>query len=189
MIMSFDIYDTIAYTLSASETSRIKSKTTMQKLIYFHTIKIPSINSLNYVPHFYGPYSNRVSIALFEMSEFSFINEKIFSEYYDTFEYSLTENGIDYVDRAKQTFQEEYDIIKNTVDICTSKPYELKPTPLSYAAKTHYIKTHYLNDSDPTNIASKATELGWNMSISDIDIGAGLLQKLNLNVNHIKRYN
>ena len=73
------------------------------------------------------------------MSEFSFINEKIFSEYYDTFEYSLTENGVDYVDKAKETFQEEYDIIKNTVDICASKPYELKPTPLSYAAKTHYI--------------------------------------------------
>ena len=60
------------------------------------------------------------------MSEFSFINEKIFSEYYDTFEYSLTENGVDYV-------FETYDIIKNTVDICASKPYELKPTPLSYA--------------------------------------------------------
>ena len=180
IIMSFDIYDIIAYTLSASETSRIKSKTTMQKLIYFHTTKIPNITSLNYVPHFYGPYSNRVSIALSEMSEFSFIHEKIFSEYYDTFEYSLTENGVDYVDKAKETFQDEYDVIKNTVDICASKPYELKPTPLSYAAKTHYIKTHYSNASNPKDIVNKATELGWNMSIDDIKEGTTLLKDLAL---------
>ena len=61
------------------------------------------------------------------------------SGYRDNTEYYLTENGIKYAENTKKNYPIEYDIIKNIVNIC-EKYCKLKL--LSFAARTHYIKTN-----------------------------------------------
>ena len=61
--MGLDVFDVIALTLYAND-NEITSKTTVQKLIYFHTVMIKDLDISNYTHHFYGPFNREVSIAL-----------------------------------------------------------------------------------------------------------------------------
>ncbi len=147
----------------------------MQKPIYFFKIKIQDLNSFNYVYDFYGSFSSDVSIALFDMLEFSFIIQNMHSGYQDNTEYYLTENGIKYAENAKKNYPIEYDIIKNIMNVC-EKYCKLKPLPLSFAARTHYIKTNHRDYFDQNDTPKKPAELGWNMSETDVERGITLLK-------------
>lgn len=75
--MDMDVFDVIALTIHAND-NRIDSKTTIQKLIYFHTIRM-DFDISDYTHYFYGPFSREVSIALEDMSSFSYIDQNILS--------------------------------------------------------------------------------------------------------------
>ena len=62
--MGLDVFDVIALTLHAND-NEIRSKTTVQKLIYFHTVMIKDLDISNYTHHFYGPFNREVSIAYY----------------------------------------------------------------------------------------------------------------------------
>lgn len=180
--MGLDVFDAIALTIHANN-DEIISKTTVQKLIYFHTVMIENLDISNYTHHFYGPFNREVSTALEDMSEFSYIDQNIISGYYETYNYKLTSNGIKYAETAKQKYSNEFEIISNTLQIC--REYcELKPTPLSYAAKAHYIlagsKAELQDKFSAEDVKTIAKDFDWNISEEDAITGLKLLQNLDL---------
>ena len=180
--MAIDVFDAIALTIHAND-NEITSKTTVQKLIYFHTTLIKNLDISDYTHHYYGPFSREVSIALEDMSEFSYIDQNIISGYYETYRYRLTNSGINYAQTTANKYPNEFKEISKTIQTC-NKYCKLKPVPLSYAAKSHYIlvnskdrleKTHYAED-----VKTIAKDFDWNISTKDAETGLELLQKLNL---------
>lgn len=177
-----DVYDVIALTIHANN-SEISNRTTIQKLIYFHTQKLSNIDITPYRHHFYGPFNREVASAIEEMTAFSYLNEKTLPGYYEAYSYTLTDAGKKYAEKTKEKFSDEYDIISKTVKIC--KEYcELKSTPLSYAAKTHYILTSTEEGRQGKYKAEDVKEIGknfdWKISESDVLTGVKLLERLEL---------
>lgn len=180
--MGLDVFDAIALTIHANN-NEIASKTTVQKLIYFHTVMIENLDISNYAPHFYGPFNREVSTALEDMSEFSYIDQNIISGYYETYNYKLTQKGIEYAESAKQKYPNEFEKISNILNIC--KEYcELKPNPLSYAAKAFFILTNSKEGLEGNysvgNVKTIAKDFDWNVSTDNTLTGIELLEKLNL---------
>ena len=177
-----DVYDSIALTIEAND-GKIRGRTAIQKLIYFHTVKIPNLDICSYRHYFYGPFSREVASALEDMSAFSYLNEIAFSGLYDSYSYELTTRGKEYANKGKNSFTKEYEAISDTVKTC-QEFCELKSEPLSCAAKAYYILTHtkdgmegkYTNE-DVTKVAKN---FDWDISNENIDKGISLLQKLSL---------
>lgn len=177
-----DVYDAIALTVSSHD-GKIKGRTAIQKLMYFNTIKISSLNSIRYSHYFYGPFSREVASALEDMSAFSYLNEIVYSGFHDSYLYQLTNTGRKYSEKVKKQNSQVYEKINETVKIC-DEFCGLQPAPLSFAAKSYYILTStkagkkgmYTVD-DVRNIAK---DFDWDISNKDIEIGVSLLQKLNL---------
>lgn len=179
--MGLDVYDAIALTIYARDDHRLASRTTMQKLIYFHTVIIKGLDIPRYTPHFYGPYNRNVSIALEEMSEFSYIDQRIISRYYDTHVYKLTEAGVRYAENAAKKYPAEYERMGEIIRACDDH-CKLKPSPLSYAAKSHYIMASSGGGAprSPGGVRSVAKDFDWDISEDDVREGISLLQKLGL---------
>ncbi len=180
--MGLDAFDAIALTIHAND-NKIISKTTVQKLIYFHTVTIPNLDISSYIPHFYGPFNREVSTALEDMSEFSYIDQNIISGYYETYSYKLTDNGIKYAESAKQKYSDKFETISKTLQIC--KEYcKLEPSSLSYAAKAHYILTNsgdkFQDKYSIDDVKTIAKDFDWNISEDDTVTGLKLLQNLSL---------
>ncbi len=180
--MKLDVFDAIALTIHAND-DQIVSKTSIQKLVYFHTLTIKDIDISGYTHYFYGPFNRQVSIALEDMSEFSYIDQNVVSGYYETYNYKLTENGIKYAENAISKYPDEYGIMKDTIQIC-KQHCKLKPSPLSYAAKAHYIlsnsKDQLKEKFTPEDVKNIAKDFDWKISEEDALTGLQLLQKLNL---------
>ena len=85
-----NVYESIVLTLH-SNSNTIKNRTAIQKLVYFIDQKISSIEIKPYTHYFYGPFSREVASALEEMSAFSYLNEIVYSGFYEKYEYHLTE--------------------------------------------------------------------------------------------------
>ena len=180
--MELDVFDVIALTIHANK-DEITSKTTVQKLIYFHTVMIKNLDIPDYVHHYYGPFSREVSIALDDMSEFSYINQNIISSYYETYSYNLTKNGIKYAESAKGKYPKEFKTISTTLKTC-EEYCRLEPAPLSYAAKVHYVLENSRDQSQdkylPENVKTTAKNFGWDISLDEASEGFKLLKKLGL---------
>ncbi len=180
--MGLDVFDAIALTIHANN-DEIASKTTIQKLIYFHTVTIKNLDISNYTHYFYGPFNREVSTALEDMSEFSYIDQNIISGYYETYNYRLTDNGIKYAETAMGKYSDEFKTISKTIEIC-NEYCELKPTPLSYAAKAHYIlansKNQFKDKYSAEDVKTIAKDFDWNISAKDALTGLTLLQNLDL---------
>ena len=180
--MGLDVFDAIALTIHANN-DKITSKTTVQKLIYFHTVIIPNLDISRYASHFYGPFNHNVSTALEDMYEFSYIDQNIISGYYEIYSYKLTDNGIKYAEFARQKYSDEFKIISKTLQTC--KEYcELKPSLLSYAAKAYYILANSGNKLQGKysidDVKTITNDFDWNISKEDTVTGLELLQNLDL---------
>lgn len=100
---------------------------------------------------------------------------------YETYSYRLTEKGIKYAENAQDKYPHEFRQILETVRIC--KSCELKPTPLSYAAKTHYILNNSEDDCNTysaSDVEKIASDFNWEITSKDASDGLELLKKLGL---------
>lgn len=181
--MCLDVYDAISLTIHANG-NKIGGRTAIQKLIYFHSVKISKLEIVPYMPHFYGPFNREVESALEEMSAFSYLDEKkIISDRYIKYNYTLTEQGIQYAESVKK-MNNEFKTIKKTVDVC-KEHCDLRPAPLSYAAKSYYVlnsrkKTRTNNAYTIRDMQDAGKDFDWDISKEDMQTGIELLRKLEL---------
>ncbi len=180
---SLDVYDTIAITI-ASNDGEIVGRTAIQKLVYFNTLKIPSIIISSYYHHFYGPYNHEVASALEEMVAFSYLEEKPFLGYTNVgYSYVLTNQGTTIANTIKKKFPTEFETISKTVQIC-NEFCSLKSAPLSYAAKAYYIlrntKGRKQGKYGAVDVERVAQNFDWEILKEDAQTGIELLEKLGL---------
>ena len=177
-MLGFDSHDAILLTISSCG-GTLNGRVTVQKLVYFHTINIKEF-SPHYTHHYYGPFSRVVASALYDLSAFAFVNEIAHPRFHEGYAYEMTEEGSKYAEAASSEFPEENKQIDETVRTCKAF-CELKPAPLSYAAKCHYIVAkqgggEYTVD----NVRSGGKDLNWRISDKDARTGIDLLKKLRL---------
>ena len=173
-----DCHDALLMTVRKNGGS-LHSRTTIQKLGYFYTQRIDGF-APKYVPYFYGPFSNELASALIDLSAFSFVNEIAYSGFYGGYTYELTESGKNFAKKVSKNNKDEYEKIGDVLTVC-KEHCDLKPAPLSYAAKCHYIlsrdgKTEHTR----ADIQRAGKDLRRDISDKDIDDGINLLQGLGL---------
>ena len=177
-----NVYDTITLTIYSND-GIINGRTTIQKLIYFNSIKISNVDIQTYTHYFYGPFSSEVAIALEKMVILSYVNEISYSGFYDTYKYQLTEKGKQYAKRLLLEYPQEFKKISDIVIKC-KKFCELKPKPLSFAAKAYYILINTdegrKGKYDLDDVRDVAENFDWSISTEDVKTGVSLLQELNL---------
>lgn len=177
-----DVYDTIESILDANG-GEIRGRTAIQKLVFLAQNAIPGLEIPPYKPHYYGPFSSELGLALEKLVSYSFVSEvKIPGTMYEGYNYKLTSDGEQAVQGIKQENKEEYDKIQELVKTC-KEFCELKIAPLSYASKIYYMLGARPKE-EPTLSVEDAIEdakkLGWNVSSDNVEQGAQLLEKLKL---------
>ena len=181
MLQELDVFDTIGLTL-ASNDKKIVGRTTIQKLIYFETIKIPEIQlKQHYFAYFYGPFNKDVAKSLEQMVIFDILEERKTRDNHGSYVYKVSDKGAPLVDKLINKFENTYKKIENIVNIC-NKHCDLDPTPLSFAAKVHFMMSSPKSKKPITNneLVEIGESLGWKLTKSDIKEGAELLDQLNL---------
>ena len=163
-------YDVILLNIRASGETPVE-RTVLQKLVYLQSNLGIEIKA-RYTPHYYGPYSKDVAVALADLVAFDFVDEKRSSRPRG-YAYALTSDGVDIAYEAEQNHADWFAKIKSVISTCKDC---LMPDPLSYAAKVHYIQS-----IDPTfTPADVAETLGWKMDNPDVQTGQRLLERLKL---------
>lgn len=163
-------YEAILLNIRANGETAV-GRTVLQKLIYLQSnlgVKIET----TYIPHYYGPYSKDVAIALADLVAFDYINENRSREAFG-YAYTLTRDGEGIADDAEGENKKQFEKIKEIIAKCRNC---LVPAPMSYAAKVHYIRSV---DSTfrPEDVAGM---FGWKMDDREVRIGQELLERLGL---------
>lgn len=173
-----DCHDALLMTIDANDGS-LHSPISIQKLGYFYTKKIGTFDA-KYVPYFYGPFSNEVASALTDLSAFSFVNEIAYSGFYGGYTYELTKMGMQHAANVSERLAGERRQIADILKVCDDH-CDLKPAPLSYAAKCHHILSiDGKKEYSAEDIKQAGRGLHWDISEDDIADGTRLLQELRL---------
>lgn len=177
-----DVYETIESILDANN-GQIAGRTAIQKLVYLTKRVVPALDVPPYKPHYYGPYSPGVSMAVVKLVSYAFMDENRVPAYdYETYMYRLTNDGKKMVELTKRerpsTFKKIRQVVLTCKDFC-----DLRPTPLSYASKVFFTLEHLPKNRRSRELQSaveNAERLGWDISSEDVEVGKQLLQKLKL---------
>lgn len=170
-------FDIIGLTLAAND-KEIEGRTTLQKLIYFETVKISEINLAEpYVAYFYGPFNRGVAKSLERMVLYGILDEHRNGVNRGSYVYKVNPKGTKIIERLKNEFEQPFKEIKDLVDIC--KEYcNLEPNPLSFAAKVHYMLDTQKTALHEDKLVEMGKSFGWKISKADIRDGAELLERL-----------
>lgn len=156
-----------------------EGRTTLQKWLYFASIKKGL--DFEFIPHFYGPYSEPVSRTINDLIASDFLFERGRVTRYDRtiYTYTLTDDGKNIADDLKRTNCELYDTLKEVVDVCTSVVGN-NISILSWAAKVYFLLQRQGRQIMYTEIRKIGKSLGWQLSELEIDAGVKLLSALRL---------
>ena len=175
-----DAYEVIELVLDASKRSNV-GRTAIQKLVYLAQAKTQSLDTLQYRPHYYGPYSSDLSLALERLVAHSFVDETL-GHQYEGYKYQLTSDGADIVSMLKESSTSEYQEIENIVNTC-KELCGLGAKPLSCAAKVLFIQKNRPGNKGAMTVKDakeQAKGFGWDISDEDIERGAAILERLDL---------
>lgn len=162
---------------------RFVGKTLLQKAVYF--INEISALDIHFKPHYYGPYSSEVAVALENLVSIGFLNEieERFSSDWNVwgevrrFTFELTAEGKEILKGIKRT--PEYSRIKRVLGkldrLAESHDYD----KLSKAAKIYHIVKSNGNVTVP-KIKKEASKLGWSLNSTEIDKMSSFLERLGL---------
>ena len=180
--MGVDAFDTIGLTLAANN-NEIIGRTTLQKLIYFETVKIPEIELTEpYIAYFYGPFNRDVANSLEQMVFYDILDEHRSEKNHGSYVYKVTPKRTKSVDDLKSRFKPTFTKIKDLVGVC-DEYCSLDPNSLSFAAKVHYMLDSQKTIRKPLSedeLVRIGKSFDWKISKSDIRKGYELLEHLKL---------
>jgi uncharacterized protein YwgA len=168
--------------VSEEENSRLEGRTLLQKKLYF--LSVLRKEDYQFRPHYYGPYSEKVADAVDSLVASGFLIEN--TEVFPTanvfgegkrYSYTITEDGLELFNFSKKNkdFVEWQKALSKINSFDISKDFNL----LSIAAKMHYILSEDKQLS-ANNIRDKAKELGWQITVEEINKVAKDLVSLGL---------
>lgn len=155
----------------------IDGRTAIQKIVYLASVKIGI--DLEYMPHYYGPYSPLVAGLVENLTLMGYISEQRRLTAYDRemYSYSLTSDGIKLTRKIKRREQKNHLKIKEVVDEC-QKIAGNNINVLSWAAKVYFLLTRKGKKASYRDISRTGRPLGWKLSKNEIVSGAELLVSL-----------
>ncbi|ABK77657.1 hypothetical protein CENSYa_1025 [Cenarchaeum symbiosum A] len=148
-----NMHDTVFMTLLANKDKKSDSND-IQKLGYLWHHHVENISGVRFKPSLYGPFSNRLAMAIDEMTALGFINENVtINASGENAYYELTKNGEETDEDVADNYKSEFNKIKDIISICY-KEGDLEHDQMdgrydnSFTKKI--IKTHdmLLKDSD-----------------------------------------
>lgn len=163
----------------ASAGESVEGRTTIQKWCYFASIRTGI--DLGYAPHYYGPYSQLVSLSIDDLVASEFLIEKGRQTIHGRvmYEYILTDDGKSIAKELKRTNPELYGKIAKIVETCINVVGN-NIRVLSWAAKVYWIVRSRGKEVTYSEIEKIGETLGWQISKKEIDSGVKLLSALSL---------
>jgi uncharacterized protein YwgA len=136
---------------------------------------------LDYISHYYGPYSQTVDNLLQNLSSSDFlIEERLLTTKGRTmYKYTLTDDGNTIASRAAKNDPKLYRMISEVVGVC-GEVADLSPEILSVAAKVHYILKRERRAMNQKEIIQIGNNLGWELSSNSLKTANKLLEALGL---------
>ncbi len=183
------VYDTVIAIMDTSEQitaaganqSELIGRTSIQKLTYLIQQASDAVELSEFTPYPYGPYSPTISLVMRELVSHVIIEEsKISEKSHDNYRYKLTADGKSMAEDIQKNCKDIYEGIKKLVKKCHESCC-LKTSPLSYAAKLHYITSKAEKEKITSDdLERRANALGWDLKDKDVSQGISVLKKLNL---------
>jgi hypothetical protein len=137
-------------------------RTTLQKLLYFASIK--GIIQASFRPYYYGPYADEAYINLENLVSLSFVEEAsaAYASGHSGYQYLITPDGKTII--SGQSLDRSG--LDKIVDLARTH-FGLRQNMLATAAKVHYILMNYNTQRTIEAITHEARNLGWEVSQED----------------------
>ena len=165
----------------------IQGKTNLQKKIYFLILLMDRVDELGYRPHFYGPYSDDVALAVENLKTVGFVDQNVVSGFATNdfgferrrYDYRLTDASRGVAEaKARQNPKLWGDLQKAVKRL--KQAGELDYMKLSVAAKTFFLLGKRKNRATKQELARLAPRFGWHVTAEEIEQAAQYLERLGL---------
>lgn len=179
----------IILTIIKHNNGKFIGKTLLQKTVFF----LNELLGLNipFKPHYYGPYSSEVAVAIENLVALGFVKEveeslpawDVWGEV-RRYIYELTDEGEEILDDIK--LHPQYNDISNQLNLIGLYSESKDYNKLSKAAKIYFI-VKAKGKITRNEIKKEAVKLGWSLEDKEINKLSSFLEELDL-VKNVKRH-
>jgi len=170
--------------VSEEKRGRLEGRTLLQKKLYFLSVLMRK--DFQFRPHYYGPYSENVADAVNTLVSAGFLKEhaaassipNVFGER-RRYSYTMTPDGKQLLEFISSNKVDGFDKWQEALRRLNSREISSDFNLLSIAAKMHYILSED-KKLKANNICNKAKELGWQITVEQIEKVAKDLISLDL---------
>lgn len=165
----------------------VHGKTNLQKKLYFVGLLTGKLDELGYRPHFYGPYSEDVAMAVEDLKTVGFLDQSVVGPFaVDTagfelkrYDYRLNEVGTRVAQERARLNPDLWAHLERAAGVLRTAG-DLDYMKLSIAAKTYFMLGQHRKAASNEELARLAVRFGWRVSPDEVQEAARYLQKLDL---------
>lgn len=166
--------------------SDVRGRTYLQKNAYFLSKLLDE--DLGFRPHYYGPYSPKLELALGELRGMGIVSESV-SDFgvvdaagfrRRRYDYSLTSDGKIVADAIRSDLKLEYEAIESAVKVIKGPGGGLGYWSLAVAAKTHFVISASGSSLSAQDVVERASGFGWNVNEKQVGEATEFLERLEL---------
>jgi len=170
-----------------SDKKMIAGRTLLQKTLYFLSAKLES--GLDFMPHYYGPYSTEVTEVISSLRAAGIIEEKIerllpfnFSVTFEPrrYTYQLTAIGGEIASWMADKEKEDAESIRSVLEEMKKLGAAHDYKNLSIAAKMHQILSIEDKEMTAEEILEEAESIGWKIEEKEAESAINFLEKMKL---------
>ena len=161
-------------------------RTFLQKNAYFMSKLLGE--DLGFRPHYYGPYSPKLELALGELRGMGIVSEavSVFGTVDSSgfqrrrYDYSLTEDGKLVANAIRSDLKLEYEAIESAVKKIKRAGGNLDYLSLAVAAKTHFVISGGGSSLSEEDVVERASGFGWDVNEKQVGEATKFLGRLEL---------
>lgn len=165
----------------------ISGKTNLQKKVYFLGLLTGKLGTLGYRPHYYGPYSEDVAVAIEDLKSVGFVDQNVIGGFgvdqsgfeLRRYDYRLNEVGKKVAEAKAAQHSEFWNALQRAAARLNSAG-DLDYMKLSVAAKTYFMINKEPRTATEEELAKLAPRFGWRVTVEEVKEAASYLAKLDL---------